>query len=37
MKGNREALEYRLEISCEMSRSQIAKAQKSARRWLSNN
>jgi len=37
MKGNREALEYRLEISREMSRLQIAKAEKSARRWLSNN
>ncbi len=34
MKGNKEALVYRLEISREMSTSQISAAQKSARRWL---
>ena len=34
MKGNRAALEYRQEISRELSRVDIAKAQRSARQWL---
>ena len=34
LKGNREAVRYRKEISGEMSRSQIAEAQRCAREWL---
>ncbi len=34
MKGNRAALTYRQEISRELSRVDIAKAQRSARQWL---
>ena len=37
MRGNREALGYRREISQEMSDLQIAAAQKSAREWLAVN
>lgn len=35
LKGNADAVRYRKEISCEMSSSQIAEAQRSAREWLS--
>ncbi|WP_417714746.1 hypothetical protein [Roseibium sp. SCP15] len=35
LKGNAEAVRYRKEISGEMSPSQIAEAQRSAREWLS--
>ncbi|MTI44255.1 hypothetical protein E1178_11620 [Roseibium hamelinense] len=35
LKGNRDAAQYRKEISAEMSPSQIAEAQRSAREWLS--
>jgi TPR repeat protein len=34
MRGNEEAKIYRLEISREMTKQQIAAAQKSAREWL---
>ena len=34
LKGNKRALEYRKEISQEMSRREIAEAQKKAREWL---
>ncbi|MGE3229070.1 MAG: hypothetical protein AB7J30_06500 [Hyphomicrobium sp.] len=34
MRGNEEAKAYRLEISREMSKKEIAAAQKSAREWL---
>ena len=35
MRGNQEAKRYRLEISQEMTKAQIAAAQRSAREWLS--
>lgn len=35
MKGNREAMRYRKEISEEMSSADIAEAQRAAREWLS--
>ncbi len=35
LKGNTEAARYRKEISGEMSASEIAEAQRSAREWLS--
>ncbi|WP_417688992.1 hypothetical protein [Roseibium sp.] len=35
LKGNSEAARYRKEISGEMSASEIAEAQRSAREWLS--
>ncbi len=35
LKGNSDAARYRKEISCEMSPSQIAEAQRNAREWLS--
>ncbi|WP_150526218.1 hypothetical protein [Roseibium sediminis] len=35
LKGNKEAVRYRKEISDEMSREEIAEAQRSAREWLS--
>ncbi len=35
LKGNQEAVRYRKEISGEMSFSEIAEAQRSAREWLS--
>lgn len=34
MRGNDEAKHYRLEVSREMSKSDIAKAQKLAREWI---
>lgn len=34
MKGNEEAKTYRLEVSRDMSKSDIARAQKLAREWL---
>ncbi len=34
MRGNSEAKSYRLELSREMTKKQIAAAQKSAREWL---
>jgi hypothetical protein len=34
MRGNAEARRYRMEISREMSRSEIAAAQRLAREWL---
>lgn len=33
MRGNEEARRYRLEISCEMTRAEIAEAQRRAREW----
>lgn len=35
LKGSKEAARYRQEISAEMSRSEIAEAQRCAREWLS--
>jgi uncharacterized protein len=35
MRGNEEAKRYRLEISSEMTKAQIAEAQRQARTWLS--
>ncbi len=35
MRGNQDAKRYRTEISLEMTKAQIAAAQKSAREWLS--
>ncbi|MEE4015688.1 TPR repeat protein [Labrenzia sp. MBR-25] len=35
LKGNKDAARYRKEISGEMSTSEIAEAQRSAREWLS--
>jgi uncharacterized protein len=35
MRGSEEAKRYRLEISSEMSKAQIAEAQRQARQWLS--
>ena len=37
LKGNRDALQYRVEIAREMTEHQIAAAQKSAREWLAAN
>ncbi|MGD9868491.1 MAG: hypothetical protein AB7U38_10890 [Hyphomicrobiales bacterium] len=34
MRGNRAALEYRLELAREMTREQVAEAQREARDWL---
>lgn len=34
MRGNEEAKSYRLEIATEMSKAQIAEAQRQAREWL---
>jgi TPR repeat protein len=34
MRGNEEAKSYRLELSREMTKQQVAAAQKSAREWL---
>jgi hypothetical protein len=34
LRGNDEAKRYRLEISSEMSKSQIAEAQRQAREWM---
>lgn len=34
MRGNKEARDYRMELSREMTKAQIAKAQRSARNWL---
>jgi hypothetical protein len=34
MRGNEDAKRYRMEISREMSRSQIAEAQRQAREWM---
>lgn len=34
MRGNREARDYRMEIAREMSKAEIAAAQKSAREWM---
>jgi hypothetical protein len=34
MRGNHDAKRYRLEISAEMNRSEIAEAQRQAREWL---
>lgn len=35
MRGNEEAKQYRLELSREMAKTEVAKAQKLAREWLS--
>lgn len=35
MRGNEEAKRYRLEISSEMSKAEIADAQRQARQWMS--
>jgi uncharacterized protein len=35
MRGNAEAKRYRMEIAAEMSRAEIAEAQRQAREWLS--
>lgn len=35
MKGNRDAVRYRKEISAEMTSADIAEAQRAAREWLS--
>jgi TPR repeat protein len=35
MRGNADARRYRVEISSEMTRSEIAEAQRQAREWLS--
>ncbi|MBD8875545.1 hypothetical protein [Roseibium polysiphoniae] len=35
LKGSTDAARYRKEISCEMTSSEIAEAQRSAREWLS--
>jgi TPR repeat protein len=35
MRGNADAKRYRMEISGEMSKSEIAEAQRQAREWLS--
>lgn len=35
LRGNRAALQYRLEIAREMSEHEVAEAQKAAREWLS--
>ena len=37
MRGNKEARDYRQEISRELNPSEIAKAQRSARQWLNLN
>ena len=37
LKGNNEALEYRVELAREMTEQQIAVAQKRAREWLAAN
>lgn len=37
LKGNDEAKRYRQEIACELSRAEIARAQKLAREWLAVN
>ncbi len=37
LKGNRDALQYRVEIAREMTEYQIADAQKRAREWLAAN
>jgi TPR repeat protein len=34
LRGNQDARRYRMEIASEMSRSQIAEAQRQAREWL---
>lgn len=34
MRGNQEAKRYRVEIAAEMSRAEIAEAQRQAREWL---
>jgi TPR repeat protein len=34
MRGNQEAKRYRMEIASELSRSEIAEAQRQARQWL---
>lgn len=34
MKGNREAAQYRRDLSAEMTREDIAEAQRAAREWL---
>ena len=34
MRGNAEAKRYRLEIAAEMSKSEVAEAQRQAREWL---
>ncbi len=34
LRGNEEAKRYRLEVSAEMSKSEIAEAQRQAREWL---
>lgn len=34
MRGNEEAKQYRLELSREMAKTEVAKAQKLAREWL---
>lgn len=34
LRGNREALEYRLELAREMSEQDVAAAQRAAREWL---
>jgi TPR repeat protein len=35
LRGNEEARRYRMEIALEMSKAQIAEAQRQAREWLS--
>jgi uncharacterized protein len=37
MRGSADARRYRMEISAEMTKIEIAKAQKAAREWLSRN
>ena len=37
LKGNREALDYRMELAREMTEQQITIAQKRAREWLADN
>lgn len=34
MRGNQDAREYRMEIASEMSKAQVAAAQRDARKWL---
>jgi len=35
LRGNKAALQYRLELASEMSQAQVADAQRAAREWLS--
>lgn len=34
MRGNADAKRYRMEIACEMSKAEVAEAQRQARQWL---